>query len=311
MNFAFVLAGIVLLYFGGEMLINHSSRLGRALKISPLVVGLTIVAFGTSAPEMATTLLASGRGAPAMAFGNVVGSNIANLALILGITALVTPIQAQARFLRREMPIVILVGVMLLPILKLGGIGRREGLCFLSLLIPYLWLLLHEKESARVHKEFAKEFGDGPVRVPRALLGVLLSSAMLVGGAHALVEGAVGIARTFEVSERIIGLTLVSLGTSLPELATCLAAALKREGDIVLGNLVGSNIFNVLVVLGSAAVLNPMVVPLNGVVLDLAVMIGVSVVLLGLIIRDCCLSRFEGGFLVGGYLFYISFLYTG
>ncbi|MBW2712636.1 MAG: calcium/sodium antiporter [Deltaproteobacteria bacterium] len=305
-----IVVGVSLLYFGGEKLIEYSCELGRALKMSPMVVGLTIVAFGTSAPEMATTLMASERGASAMAFGNVVGSNIANLALVLGLTAMVGPISTHARFLRREMPIVILVGLMLLPVLRVHVIERSVGALFLFLLIPYLWLLLRdERESEAVEAEFAEEFGGEAVLRPKCLLGVVVSSVMLVGGAHTLIDGAVSVAQVYEVSERVIGLTLLALGTSLPELASCLAAARKGEGDIVLGNLVGSNIFNVLAVLGTAAMIHPVEIPENaGVAVDLAVMIGTSVVLLGLIVRDFYLSRLEGGCLVAGYIYYISYL---
>jgi len=310
MDSILIVVGVSLLYFGGEKLIEYSCELGRALKMSPMVVGLTIVAFGTSAPEMATTLMASERGASAMAFGNVVGSNIANLALVLGLTAMVGPISTHARFLRREMPIVILVGLMLLPVLRVHVIERSVGALFLFLLIPYLWLLLRdERESEAVEAEFAEEFGGEAVLRPKCLLGVVVSSVMLVGGAHTLIDGAVSVAQVYEVSERVIGLTLLALGTSLPELASCLAAARKGEGDIVLGNLVGSNIFNVLAVLGTAAMIHPVEIPENaGVAVDLAVMIGTSVVLLGLIVRDFYLSRLEGGCLVAGYIYYISYL---
>jgi cation:H+ antiporter len=312
MDVILIVVGISLLYFGGEKLIDYSCEMGRALKLSPMVVGLTIVAFGTSAPEMATTLMASERGASAMAFGNVVGSNIANLAFVLGLTAMVAPIRTHARFLRREMPIVILVGVILLPVLHYHVIERNVGAFLLFLLIPYLWLLLHdERESEGVEAEFAEEFGGEAVLRPKCMVGVVVSMAMLVGGAHTLIDGAVSIAHAFDVSERVIGLTLLSLGTSLPELASCLAAARKREGDIVLGNLVGSNIFNILVVLGSAALISPVHVPDHaGVTVDLAVMIGTSVVLLGLIIRDFYLSRVEGGCLVAGYLYYLGYLFV-
>ncbi len=312
MDAILIVVGILLLYFGGEKLIDYSCELGRALKISPMVVGLTIVAFGTSAPEMATTLMAAERGATAMAFGNVVGSNITNLSLVLGLTAMVAPIRTHARFLRREMPIVILVGVMLLPILHLGVVERNVGGLFLLLLIPYLWLLLRdERESPRVEAEFAEEFGGEAVLRPKCLVGVVVSAVMLVGGAHTLIDGAVSVAQAYHVSERVIGLTLLALGTSLPELASCLAAARKGEGDIVLGNLVGSNIFNILAVLGAAALINPVHIPTHtGVAVDLAVMIGTSVVLLGLIIRDFYLSRLEGGCLVAGYLYYFGYLFA-
>jgi cation:H+ antiporter len=312
MDSILIIVGISLLYFGGEKLIEYSCELGRAMKVSPMVVGLTIVAFGTSAPEMATTLMAAERGASAMAFGNVVGSNIANLAFVLGLTALVAPIRTHARFLRREMPIVILVGVMLLPVLRIHVIERSVGAFFLFLLLPYLWLLLRdERESARVEAEFAQEFGGEAVMRSKCLVGVVVSIVMLVGGAHTLIDGAVGIAQACHVSDRVIGLTLLALGTSLPELASCLAAARKGEGDIVLGNLVGSNIFNILAVLGAAALINPVHIPDNvGVTVDLAVMIGTSVVLLGLIVRYFYLSRVEGGCLLAGYLYYFGYLFV-
>jgi len=305
----FVLAGVVLLYFGGDWLIRFSSQLGTALCISPMVVGLTIVAFGTSAPELATALMASSRGADGIVFGNVVGSNIANLSLILGLTAAFRSICIQAQFVKREIPIAIAVGLLLVPIASGNVLTWHVGVIFLLMLVPYIWILLRGKAKASVEAEFAQEFGDGKISIGRAVIGVVVSSGMLLGGAHVLVDGAVDIARAFEISERIIGLSLVAVGTSLPELASCIAASRKGEGDIVVGNLVGSNIFNVLCVLGAATLVHPLQIPAQGVGVDLTVMVGGSLLVFGLVVNDRCLQRWEGITLVIGYFSYIGFLY--
>jgi len=309
---ALVLAGIVLLYFGGEYLIRYSVRLGIGHRLSPMVVGLTIVAFGTSAPELATALIAAARGADGIVFGNVVGSNIVNLSLILGLTAAVREIQVRARFIRREIPIAIVVGIILVPFALGDALTWKVGLFFVFLLLPYIWLLLRQREELEVvRQEFAQEFGDGRVNLVTAWIGVVVSGAMLIGGAHVLVDGAVRLAQTFGFSERIIGLSLVAFGTSLPELASCIAASLHKEGDIVLGTLVGSNIFNVLCVLGISSLIHPIHIQEQGVLIDLAVMVGTSVVVLGLVMNDRCLQRWEGILLVLGYCFYIDYLYMG
>lgn len=305
-----VSAGIALLWVGGESLISGSIALARRLGMSPLVVGLTVVAFGTSAPELAATLAAALQGSPEVAFGNVVGSNVFNVGLILGVAALVFPLAARARFLRREMPFMIATSALLVPLVANGRIGRLEALLLLTLLAGYLWTLLRkDEESARVAEEFAREYGQVQAPLWASVLRVAVGIGVLVIGAQVLVSGAVGIAREVGISERVIGLTLVACGTSLPELASALVAAARREGDIVLGNVVGSNVFNVLAILGTTSMVVPIEVDVRaGTWIDLAVMLGLSLLLWPFLHSRRRLERWEGALLVAGFMAYMAWL---
>ena len=296
--------GAALLYAGGDLLVKNAVRLAGRLGLSPLVIGLTVVAFGTSAPELAATLVSALQGAPQIALGNVIGSNTANLGLILGLTALVYPLVSARAFVRRELPIMLGVGVLLFPLLADGLTGRVEGVLLLLLLGLYLAYLLTTKPDDL-------ELDESEDRVPlwRSLLLVLFGVALLVGGAQVLITGAVALAQAFGVPEEVIGLTLVAFGTSLPELASSVAAALRRETDIILGNVIGSNIFNVLAVLGTTALVSPIREPFALIDSDLVVMLGFSVAVLLLMWRSERLGRFGGGLLFGAYAFYIVTLY--
>ncbi len=304
MSVILVLLGVGLLYFGGELLVKNASLLARSLGLSPLVVGLTVVAFGTSAPELAASLVAALVGNPELAFGNVVGSNIANLGLILGGAALLSPIRAQARFLRRELPFMVLVALLMVGAAWDGRVSRLEGAFFLVLMVAYLVVLMREPESSEVLAEYEAEFGSKPGFVGRRLLFVLLGTAFLALGAAALVEGASTIARALGVPERVIGLSVVAVGTSLPELAAALVAALKREGDILLGNVIGSNVFNVLGILGSVALARPLSVT-PGPTVDLELMVGFSLVAWAFLWTGLRLGRKEGVALLLFYGFYL------
>jgi len=256
---ALVLLGVLLLYLGGELLVRNAALLARALGMSPLVVGLTVVAFGTSAPELAASLAAALKGRPEVAFGNVLGSNAANLGLILAVAALIRPVRAQARFLRRELPFMVAVAGLLLLVAADARVSRLEGAGLLFLLAVYLLVLLGDREPPEVEAEFAAEYGRAARYLLLRTALLALGVGLLTLGANALVEGAVTLARALGASERAIGLTVVAVGTSLPELAAALVAALRREGDILLGNVVGSNVFNVLGILGTVAVVRPLV----------------------------------------------------
>jgi cation:H+ antiporter len=305
-----VAVGVALLWVGGESLISGATTLARRLGMSPLVVGLTVVAFGTSAPELAATLAAALQGSPEVAFGNVVGSNIFNVGLILGIAALVFPLAARARFLRREMPFMIATSALLLPLVANGRIGRLEAVLLLALLGGYLWVLLtKDEESARVAEEFAQEYGEVEAPLWASVLRVAVGIGVLVIGAQVLVVGAVAIAREVGLSERVIGLTLVACGTSLPELASSLVAAARREGDIVLGNVVGSNIFNVLAILGTTSLIVPIHIEVGaGTWIDLAVMIAMSLALWPFLHTNRRLERWEGVLLIAGFATYMAWL---
>ena len=312
LDIVLVAVGIVLLYGGGESLVTGSTALARRVGMSPLVVGLTVVAFGTSAPELAATRAAALQGTPEIAFGNVVGSNVFNVGLILGIAAVVFPLAARGRFLRREMPFMIFTGFLMLALVADGRVGRFEGLLLLALLALYLGVLLRkDEESERIAQEFAQEFGEVTGSLWGSTFRIALGIAILVLGAKVLVLGAVGLARELGVSERVIGLTIVACGTSLPELASSVVAAARREGDIVLGNIVGSNVFNVLAILGTTSVVAPIRVEVGaGVWVDLGVMLLFSVVLWPFLISRRRLDRWEGVVLLTGFAAYMVWLFV-
>jgi cation:H+ antiporter len=308
-NIILIALGVALLYFGGNLLVKNSSRLAQNWGISPLVIGLTIVAFGTSAPELAASVTAALRGSPEIALGNVIGSNIANVALILALTALVYPLRTQAAFLRRELPIMIGAAALLLLLFLNGNLARTEGMLLLALLGVYLWLLFRGQETPEIEQEFAREYSGAPNSPWRSAFGALLGLGLLVAGAQSLVAGATSLARGFGVPELIIGLTLVAVGTSLPELSASIIAAIKREPEIALGNIVGSNIFNILFILGSTTVLQPIDVAFSTVAVDLWVMLGLSVLLLPFLLTGLRLGRREGSVLLVFYAAYVAYLY--
>jgi cation:H+ antiporter len=307
-----VLLGAGLLYLGGEALIRGAVDLSRLLGLTPMVIGLTVVAFATSAPELAASLTASLRGSPDVAIGNVLGSNVANVGLILALAAFFGALQAQSRFVRREMPIMLAATLLLLPMLLDLRLGRLEGLILLAALALYIgWCLRAGRvEPPELEGEVAELIGKPPMRLSLAILAVAAGIALLVLGAWALVEGAVDIARHFGVPERVIGLTMVAFGTSLPELAAAVAAARKRQADLVLGNVVGSNIFNVLGILGATALVRPLPVAVASLRVDYWVALGFSVVVLPLLWPDLRLGRLEGSGLLLLYAAYLWLLFA-
>ncbi|MEM6454992.1 MAG: calcium/sodium antiporter [Acidobacteriota bacterium] len=302
-----IAAGIAFLYFGGDVLVDGATALARSLGISPLVVGLTVVSFATSAPELAATLTAAFQGAPDMALGNVIGSNIANVALILGLTATLAAVPASGAFIRRDVAFMIVATALIYPVLGGGAITRLEGAALLVALATFIGLLLYTTRGDVLGS------GDAPIAMTRgrAILYVAGGVVMLVLGAQVLIYGAVDIARTFGVSERVIGLTLLAFGTSLPELAACIVAVRKGEADIVLGNVVGSNIFNLLCILGTTAVVHPIAVAPAARGLDFAVMAGTSVLLLVVLVLRRRVGRASGLLLLTTYVVYTIYLLRG
>lgn len=313
MDVIWILAGIALLYGGGQFLVNGASALARAWGLGPMVIGLTVVAFGTSAPELAASLAATLDGAPEIAAGNVVGSNIANVGLILGITALVRPLRSEARFLRREMPIMVGAVLLLALLFADGRLGRLDGAVFLAALAVYLIVLFRGEEVPATHDAFARGLpvARQPARVGRSGARTLAGLALLVAGAQALVAGATSLARTAGVPELLIGLSVVAVGTSLPELAASVAAASKRAPEIALGNVVGSNVFNVLGILGVTALVRPIEVPFDVLALDMGVMTAVSVALWVFLATGLRLGRREAGLLLAFYAAFIAYRFLG
>ncbi len=306
MNVAMVVLGAVLLYLGGELLVRSATGLASRLRVRPLIIGLTVVAFGTSAPELATSLTASLSGTSEIAVANVVGSNIANVGLILALTALIYPLITSSRFVRREVPLMLLVTAALAPILWGGRVTRWEGAVLLVLLAGFLWIIT--RTGSGLAEEAESVAGRGRTPVWLGLVGTAVGVAMLWLGARALVGGAVAIATNLGVPERVIGLTLVALGTSLPELASSMVAALRNETDIILGNIVGSNVFNLLAVLGATSVVHPITFDGRAATPDILVMGLFSLALLPLMWRRARLGRLAGALLLGGYLAYILVL---
>lgn len=311
LNLLPIAGGVVLLYFGGEALVKNAVVLARSWGISTMVVGLTVVAFGTSSPELAASLAAALTGSPAIAIGNVVGSNILNILFILGVTALLAPIRAQAQFIKREMPVLIGVTLLLFVLLYFDQrITRWEGLFSIVLLGLYIWFLYRSGagESADVLDEFNREYSPSAKAGWQTYAGLVMGLVLLGVGARLLTIGAVELARAFGVPELAIGLTIVALGTSLPEVAASITAALRREPDIALGNIIGSNIFNILGILGITALVQPVGLPWEDIQRDMWVMLLASVLLWPFLATGFRLGRREGGVFLGLYLAYVALL---
>lgn len=311
LNVLLVAAGIAMLYWGGDALVKHATRLARFLGMSPLVVGLTVVSFGTSSPELLTTLTATFKQAPDVAMGNVVGSNLANLGLVLGLSAAIYPLRTQSHFIRREVPFTIFTAALLLPLSRNLSIGRPEGLLLVALLALYLWVLLRYDSNDTAAAEFSEAYGDGSAPLWRSVLGVILGIALLVAGAQTLISGALQLAELLGVSGRIVGLSVVALSTSLPELASSLVAAWNKQGDILVGNLIGSNIFNTLAILGITALVNPITISPQIARVDLWLMVGLSALVWPFLSTKLRLERWEGAILGALYVAYLVFVYGG
>lgn len=309
MTIVLLLAGFVLLIGGAELLVRGASRLAASMGLSPLVIGLTVVALGTSAPELATSVGAALSGSPDIALGNVVGSNIANVLLILGATALVATLTVSQQLVRLDVPIMLGVTLLAFALALDGAISRVDGVVLLSLAFGYIGLLLW------LAKRDPGDVRDtAPDAVPavwwRDALYVLAGLALLVLGARWLVGGAVSIAQSLGISEMVIGLTVVAIGTSLPELATSILATLRGQRDMAVGNIVGSNIFNLLLVLGASAALAPAGIGIapGALRFDFPVMSAVALACLPIFFTGHRIARWEGALFLGYYLAYTAYL---
>jgi cation:H+ antiporter len=306
-----LLAGLVALYFGAEWLVRGGASLAVRLGVTPLLVGLTVVAYGTSTPELIVSSTAAAQGQGAIAIGNVVGSNIFNIGFILGLTALVAPMRVQLQLLKFDTPVMVGVALLFLLFFRDGSIQRWESLVFLAGIVLYTVVnvrLARRQASADVRQEFDDSVPK-PTGSPWTDTGLIVAGlATLVLGSRLFVTGAVDLARLFDISDAVIGLTIVAAGTSLPELASSLMAAWRKQPDIAIGNVVGSNIYNILAILGVSGMLAS---PVNGQgvsLTDTLIMIGFSAVLLVIAWSGFTLRRWEGALLLalyGGYLWHL------
>lgn len=308
-----VVAGLALLFVGGEGLVRGSVAVAERLGVSKLLIGLVIVGFGTSTPELLVSVDAALSGAPEIALGNVVGSNTANVLLIVGISALILPIAGWDRTAVREALIATVAALVLVGLVQGAVIGRAEGIAMLVVLAGYLvasyWLERRDRD-ARMFEHETEAFEDIPVTQGwLAPLFVVGGIAALVYGADLLVQGAVSIARTYGWSDAVIGLSLVAVGTSLPELATAIVAAARRQCDVVLGNVIGSNIFNIFAILGATVVIQPIAVSDRFREFDTQIMLGASMLLLVLLFATTRISRLWGVFMLACYAGYMVFLF--
>ncbi|HUF13966.1 MAG TPA: calcium/sodium antiporter [Longimicrobiales bacterium] len=319
-----LILGMVALVAGAELLVRGAARIAARFGISPLVIGLTVVAFGTSSPEMAVSSVAALNGAADIALGNVVGSNIFNVLVVLGLSALVAPLVVAREVIREQTPIMIGVSLLLLLLALDGSISRLEGLLLFAGIIVYTVVLVRRSRTESLASRNAEpmlgtglaederaalETGDRSA-VLRPLVTAALGLALLIAGSDWLVDAATAIATAIGVSELVIGLTIVAAGTSLPELATSVVAALRGERDMAVGNVVGSNIFNILAILGVASVIAPggIAVAPAALSFDVPVMIAVALVCLPIFFNGQVIQRWEGLFLLGFYLAYTAYL---
>lgn len=307
----------MLLVVGAELLVKGASRLAGMVGVSPLVIGLTIVAYGTSAPEMAVSVMSSLKGQADIALGNVIGSNIFNVLFILGISALITPLIVAQQLVRLDVPIMVGVSGLMLLFGADGKVGKVDGIILFIGGLLYTAFLIYQgrKEvNVEVRDEYAREYGKSASASVKQLsidIGlIVLGLGLLVLGSRWLVESSIAIARAFGLSELIIGLTIVAAGTSLPELATSAIASLRGERDIAVGNVVGSNIFNILAVLGLAAAISPEGVNVSNAALrfDIPVMVAVAIACLPIFFTGNLISRREGFMFVAYYLIYTIYL---
>jgi cation:H+ antiporter len=311
--------GLGLLFAGGDLLVRGASRFAKIMGISPLVVGLTVVAFGTSAPEAAVSVQASMAGNPGVALGNVVGSNIFNILFILGLTALIAPIPVHRQLLRLDLPVMMGASLLVCLLSLNGSIGLGEGVVLLFGLTAYLLYLARQGREGPGSPSVGGEGkpappstsrADGPGRLGLNLGLVVLGLTLLVVGAGQLVEGSVAIAQRFGASDLVIGLTLVAAGTSVPEVATSVVAAMKGEREIAVGNVVGSNVFNLLFVLGLAGTVSSAEIPVprGALTFDIPVMTGVALACFPVFLTGRTISRWEGGLFLLYYGLYLALL---
>lgn len=307
-DLAVLISGIVVLYFGAVWLVRGASRLASSLGVSPIVVGLTVVSLGTSAPELVVCLVAALQGNPGLAIGNVMGSNLANIGLILGLTSLIHPLEVKHRVVWREMPVMLLITFAIYPIAFDRVLSRMDGFMLLLVLLAYLVWVFRSGHPDEIKSSHGPRDSMATSEEAASLLNlkdighVALGSAFLVLGGYCIVKGAVEVASALGISEVIIGLTVVAIGTSLPELATSLVAAMRQEVDIAVGNIIGSNIFNLTAIFGTTAIVRPIMIPETVLSRELAGVVFMSLLLLPILRNGWQIKRWEGALLLTAYI---------
>ncbi|MBD3289842.1 calcium/sodium antiporter [candidate division KSB1 bacterium] len=304
--------GIIVLYFGAEGLVRGSSLLAKNLGIRPIIIGLTVVAFGTSSPEFVVSFVASLHKSQDIALGNIIGSNIANIGLILGVSALIHPLKVHLYTLKKEFPVMILASVVIYLMAFDFKIGFWDGtLLTLGIILFILYQVLVSLRDRSEHKSLEKEYTsilrNGSTYFKNIAL-VAIGITGLIVGSQMMVKSVITIARELGVSELVIGMTLMAFGTSLPELATSVISAIRKEADICVGNVIGSNLFNILFVVGIITMFNPLTVTKSTLKLEFPIMLAFTFLLFPILKTKLILNRFEGAVLVAGYVLFVSIL---
>ena len=309
-----IIFGLGLLVWGAERFVHGAAAIAKNIGVSPLIIGLTVVGIGTSAPEILISVIAAYQGNPALAVGNALGSNITNIALVLGVTAMIMPLTVKSETLRREYPIMFSIMLLALFLVADQHLGQLDGLILISgLFVMLYWMIQQGKKEKTdpMEQEFDQEIPD--ISTQKALLWFVIGLVLLIVSSRGLVWGSVNIAKAAGVSDLVIGLTIVAIGTSLPELAASIMSVLKKEHDIAIGNIIGSNMFNMLVVFGIPGLMSPHVTDPAILERDFPFMIGLSIALFimayGFKNKQGRINRFEGSLLLGGYVAYMATLY--
>jgi len=313
-NIAEVVVGLILLILGADRFVHGAAATARNLGVAPLMIGLTIVSLATSAPEILVSIVASLRGEPNLAVGNAIGSNIANIGLVLGTVALFRPIEFKSATLRREMPALLAVSLLTVALFLDSFLSRADGLVLLTgLVIVIVWLVrlgIRSSASDPLQTDFEAEIPVG-IHMKSAIIWLIVGLLALLFGAQLMVDGAIEIARDVGVSEIVIGITLVAVATSLPELAVSMVSAMKGEFGIAIGNIIGSNIFNLLAVIGVAATIHPAAMPPTVLSLHIFVMVAFTLVLFAMAYEydgTGIITRYEGFALLVAYLVYVTYV---
>lgn len=318
-----LIAGLVLLVAGGELLVRGAVRVASRLGVSPLVIGLTLVGFGTSTPELVTSVQAALTESPGIAYGNIVGSNIANILLILGASALITPIAVASGALKRDGAVMVAAAAVFIILGLAMPLGAVVGLLFIAALASYVYIAFRQEsrgtpahgavfDKAAATQDADPALAPAPDASGSLLFPILVAVAglgLVVVGGYFLVNGAVSLARAFGISETVIGLTIVAVGTSMPELVTSVMAAIRKQAEVAFGNIVGSNIYNILGIGGATALIAPSEVPAQILGFDNYVMLAASILVIALAYTGRIISRVEGAALMLGYVVYVVWLW--